>query len=173
MQFAMTDTHMTPEDVRRFALRAPALPANQDRTEVRIKDAIITLGFVYMLLMKPVAYMWFVKGSAIWKAATVASLPNWSIAAIFAGAAIATLPHLFSLLFHAEWLHCKFPRKLAGYAAGIAGVLWLYLAVNVLATRSAGLVWLYLGNCMACFIVGCNYGFSVNSQQLRERIAKL
>jgi hypothetical protein len=158
------------EHVKRLIARARSFPHDQQRTEVRIKSAIITGFFLYAWLLKPVAYMWTVKGSAIWKAATAASLPNWVIAAMFVGCAIATLPHLLTLCFKPDWLHCKLPRKMAGFAAGLAAVLWLYLAVNVLSTRSAGLVWMYLGNVGACLLVGYDYGFSVNSQQLRERV---
>lgn len=169
---AMADNTYNPEHVKRLALRAPSLPHNQDRTEVRILSAIITGIFLYAWLLQPVVEMWVVRNSALWKAATAASMPNWLIAATFIGCVLATLPHLFTLCFKPEWLHCKLPRKLAGFAAVAAAVLWLYLAVNVLSTRSAGLVWLYLGNMLACLIVGYTYGFSVNSQQLRERIQR-
>lgn len=165
----MVEAHLSGEGLTRVVRRAPSLPMDQDRTEVRILSAIITTGFAYMLLAKPVCYMWMVKGSAIWKAASAATLPNWLIALVFVLAFVATLPHLFSLLFWPQWLHCKLPRKMAGYAAAAAGVLWLYLAVNVLSTRSSSLVFLYIGNMFACFVVGWAYGFSVNAQQLRER----
>jgi len=166
----MADPIYNPEQVKRLATRAPSLPRDQDRTEVRILSAIITGFFLFAWLIKPVVYMWTVKGSAIWKAASAASMPNWIIAALFVIAALVTLPHLFMLVFRPDLLHCKLPRKMAGYAAGGAAVLWLYLAVNVLSTRSAGLIWLYLGNMLSCLAVGYTYGFSVNSQQLRERI---
>lgn len=166
----MADAAYPPEQVKRLAARAPSLPRDQDRTEVRILSAIITGFFIFAWLVKPVVYMWAVKNSAIWKAASAASMPNWLIATLFLVAAAATLPHLFMLIFRPDLLHCKLPRKMAGYAAGLAAVLWLYLAVNVLSTRSSGLVWLYLGNMLSCLTVGYTYGFSVNSQQLRERI---
>lgn len=168
---AMADNSYNPEQVKRLALRAPSLPSDQDRTEVRILSAIVTTLYVYTFLLKPVYYMWAVKGSAIWKAASAASAPNWFIAAIFAVCIIVTLPHLFTLCFKPEWLHCKLPRKMAGFAAGFAALLWLYLAANVLSTRSSGLVFLYFGNMISCLVVGYTYGFSVNSQQLRERIS--
>lgn len=167
---AMLEANYSTEHVKRLIERARSFPLDQNRTEVRILSAIITGFFLYAWLLKPVVYMWAVRGSAIWKAATAATLPNWTIATIFIGCAVATLPHLFTLCFKPDWLHCKLPRKMAGFAAGIAAVLWLYLAVNVLSTRSAGLVWLYLGNVASCLIVGYTYGFSVNSQQLRERV---
>jgi hypothetical protein len=145
-----------------------ALPHNQDRAEVRLLSLIVTGTFFYNLL-EPAWYIASLNTGAMHKIANMSGYLWWVVGA-FVLAGVMTLPHLLSLALFPQWLACRFPRKMATYAALIAAFLWGFLATLAMPVDIKGLVLLYWLNSLGSLVVGGVYGFSLNSQQLREKV---
>lgn len=161
---------VTPAELRQMARRAPSVPRDQDRAEVRIMAVFITAGFTYGMVKA--AYWIMLATGTLHRVASVSSLPNWVLASAFLGCGVATLPHLLSLIFTPHLLHHPWPRRMAAHAAFVAGVIWLHLSVVALKLDFEATPWIWLGNTIGCLIVSGIYGFSVNAQQIRDRDAK-
>lgn len=163
-------TVFNDREVKRLIALAPALPLNPDRTEVRIMAAVITLGFVAHSL-KSAYYLLMVGVGPLARVVRDSPIPTGCIAALFVLAALATLPHVVSLTFMPRTLACKFPRRAAAYSALGIAVAWLYLANRAYPMHLGGVWAVYLCNMLGCVVVSMTYGFSVNAQQLRERLS--
>jgi len=158
----------TVDDLRRYVARAPSLPVDQDRAEVRIQAAFITAVFL-LLLIEPVFYIFTVPDAPISKVAGLAP-SRWCVIASFGGAFLATLPHMWTLLFRPDLLSEQRYRTWAALSAFAAGAVWIYLA-NLAHPLDVG--WLegaYAIRCMVCLCIGGIYAFSVNAQQMREAV---
>lgn len=163
-------TVFNERETRRLIATAPALPMNTDRTEVRIMAAIITGGFM-LHAFKSAYYILAVSVGPLARVLRDSPIPSGCIAALFILAGLATLPHLVSLVALPRTLACKLPRKAASIAALGGAVLWVYLANRAMPMRLGGVWAIYLVNMAACTFVAMTYGFSVNAQQLRERLS--
>lgn len=155
-------------DIRRYIAGAPALPDNQDRTEVRIQALFITSAFM-LLLIEPIFYILLVPGSSIAKVSLMASSP-WIVIGPYAAAMILTAPHLADLIFRPDRLRIKWPRRCAAVATLLAALAWLLLANLAMPLDTGPLEWAYAIRTTVCVCIGLIYGFSVNAQQMRERL---
>lgn len=161
---------MNSLNLRHMLQRAPAKPHDQDRTEVRLLAWFVTGGFIWTCL-KSAYYLALVPSAALAKVGRVATVPEWLISGIFIVAAIMAIPHFASLTCLPNKLHCQLPRQLAAVAAFACAGTWFVL--SAIAFDKLSLAWspfIYLGNSIGSLAIACIYGFSVNAQQLRERI---
>lgn len=163
-------TTFSASEIRRMAAVAPALPLNQDRAEVRIMAAIITGAFLFGQLA-PLLFMFGVPGSMLHLLAGTGPIPRYCTAAAFALLGLLALPHFIAVVFLPHTLDHKLPRRMAAGAAFGAAVLWLYFTQVAWNFGGLGIIpGLYLLNIVGCVVVAGTFGFSVNAQQLRERI---
>ena len=155
-------------DLRGYIARSTTLPADQNRTEVRLYATLITVGFALSLL-EPIFYLFAVPEAMIVRVSSLA--PSiWCVAAAFGLCLLATLPHLFILLFMPTSLWERWPRRFAAYATFGSAVCWVYLA-NLAYPMDVGyLEWAYALRAVGSIIVGLTFGFSVNAQQGREQL---
>lgn len=163
-------TVFNERETKRLIALAPALPLNPDRTEVRVMAAIITGGFA-LHAFKTAFYVLMVHVGPLARVLRDSPIPAPCVAFLFILAGLATLPHLVSLVALPNTLACKLPRKAASFAALAGAVLWMYLANRAMPMRLGGVWAIYLMNMAACALVAVTYGFSVNAQQLRERLS--
>lgn len=155
-------TIFTASEVRAYAR---SLPTDQNRAEVRIMAAVITLFFVGGC-MQPV---FLIMTRAHTPVVTLASLSGapYLFAFLFLVAAVLTVPHLWALALHPERLGDKRPRKMATAGAALGSLLWLYLANLSVPLDMAS--WVYFAKAFAsALLVGGVYAFSLNSQQVRQ-----
>ena len=145
-----------------------ALPHDQDQVEVRLLSLIVTGTFFYNLL-EPAWYIYYLQTGAMHKIATMSGELMWIVGTFILAAAL-TLPHLISLLIIPKWMGYRFPRKMATYAALMAAFVWGFLATLAVPVDIQGLEWFYWLNSAGSLVVGGVYGFSLNSQQLREKV---
>ena len=158
--------HPVIADVRSWIERTASLPANQDRAEVRILATLVTAGFL-ISLAEPLVYLFLVPASLVSKVAALA--PSiYCVAAAFLLCFLATVPHLFALMFQPSKLHVAWPRKAAAGGAVGAAIVWLYLATLALPLDVGAVEWAYLTRTVGSLLVGGTYGVSLNAQQLRE-----
>ena len=152
-------------DFRAFLRRATSIPTDQNRVEVRLLAAILTVGFA-ISLFEPIFYLFTVPMSMIFEVASLA--PSvWCVAAAFGICLVAVMPHMYCLLFKPESLGKKWPRKWAAHAAIGAAVSWIYLATQAY-PMDVGLLWFaYALRAGGSMVVGIAYGYSVNAQQGR------
>lgn len=142
------------------------LPLNQDRTEVRILSAVLT-GFFICHLMEPALYAATVDESILARVVDLSGYPP-AVLFVFFACAAAVVPHFVSLLCMPRFLNCRLPRVLACYGALVAALLWFYLANLALPLDAGPLSYIYAGRALMNLFVGAVFGFSLNSQQLRE-----
>lgn len=155
----------TAHDIRRWIERSEALPRSQDKAEVRVLATLVTAGFL-MSLAEPLVYLFLVPGAVVSKVAALA--PSlYCVAAAFVLCFVATLPHLFALLFRPKKLYVTWPRQWAAGGAVGAAVVWLYLAALALPMDVGAVEWAYLTRTIGSLLVGGTYGVSLNAQQLR------
>jgi hypothetical protein len=163
-------TTFSPSEIRRMAAKAPALPHDQNRAEVRIMAALITGAFLFGQLV-PLLYVLGVPGSVLHQLAGAGYVPPYCVAAAFVLVALAALPHFIAVVFRPDTLEHKLPRRMAALSAFGAATIWLYLAQLALSLGCFGVIpALYVLNIVGCVTVAGLFGFSVNAQQLRERI---
>lgn len=153
-------------DLRAYVAQASSVPANQNKTEVRIYAALTTVGFM-LLLVEPIFYLYKVPGSIVSQVSSLA--PSvWCIVACFGICLGMTIPHLFALLFRPDQLWRKWPRRFAAYAALGAAVTWIYLANLAMPLDAGAVEWAYAIRALGSMVIGLTYAFSVNAQQGRD-----
>lgn len=158
---------LTRAELRHWLATAPALPVDQDHTEVRLYALGLQCLASYWLFLSPLLQLLYVPGSILSRVAAL-TLP-YSVTVWFALAFVAMLPHIITLVFLPHKLGHELPRKMAGYAAFGAAVLWGRLGTLAIPLDAGLLPWLYWVNAGACVMVALLCGFSVNAQQLREQ----
>ncbi|SFF05117.1 hypothetical protein [Paracidovorax wautersii] len=138
----------------------------QDRIEVRMLAALLTLAFV-ISLAEPVFYLLAVPQSVIAEVAGVA--PSvWCVIAAFGLCLLATLPHLVWLVLRPARLGDRWPRAWAAGGALGAAATWIYLANLSLPLDLGGVEWAYGMRAIGSLVMGLTYGISLNAQQIRE-----
>lgn len=157
----------TINEARDYARRAFSLPSDQNRTEVRIYAAMLTVGLALMLC-EPIFYLLAVPDSLISTVAKLVQPSHWIVAAVYGFALAAVLPHLFVLCAMPTRLALRWPRQFAGWAAFAAGCMWIYLAYKAI-PLDYGLLWAaYIVRALCSVSLAFAFGFSVNAQDLRD-----
>lgn len=155
----------TVDDLRKFGVQA--LPVNQDRTEVRIKEWIIVLIFL-LLTAEPIIYISRVNESLTW---LVAGDPpgKYFYLASFLATFVGMLPHFITVSFLPQYMHVERLRVMAAVSAFASGATWLALATAAHKINLSWEVeWLYAIRSLVCIGFAFNFGYSVNAQQVRE-----
>lgn len=151
-----------------YIAQAPALPADKDRSEVRVYATIITAG-VFLSFVMTAIYLQWLSPSLLH---TVAMLGGYSLAYTLAFVLLAgcVAPHLYDLLFRPERLRDKMPRKIAARSMVLAAVLWGLLG-NAARPLDVGILLpiTYWVTAWAYLLVGGAYGYSLNAQLGEER----
>ena len=154
------------EDLRKYAANAPSFPVNQDRNEVRLYAAFVTV-IALLLLAEPIFYISSVEESMVAKVAHVA--PSvWCVLGAFGVSGILTLPHLFTLIFRPDLLAHRRFRVWATMGALLSSVTWMWMANLAVPMDVDGVEWPYGIRALVSLTIALIYGFSVNAQQLRE-----
>lgn len=153
-------------DLRAYIRHAASLPEDQNKAEVRLYAALITVGFA-LSLIEPIFYLYAVPQAMVFRVASLAP-SAWCVAASFGLCLVAMVPHMMSLLFCPETLHKRWPRRFAAYATFGSAVTWLYLANLALPMDAGRLEWAYALRAIGSIVVGVTYGYSLNAQQGRE-----
>lgn len=143
------------------------MPADQDRAEVRIYAAAMTVFFMFGCL-SPAFFIFLVPASDVAITTRVTTIPSVMIAISFLASAIMALPHLVSLVGLPQHLRRREPRLWAIWGAAIAGLTWLYLGVTVEPLDFGDAPWAYWCKAIGCLLVAGVYAYSLNSQLLRE-----
>lgn len=157
----------TLEEARAYARRAPSLPANADRSEVRVYATLITTGLA-LLLCEPIFYLLTVPDALLSRVAQLASPGAWIVVAVYGIALLGVLPHLVSLCFAPRTLSWRWPRCVAGVSAWLAGFMWVYLAWKSY-PLDYGLLWVaYAIRGVGSVSIAIAFGVSLNAQGLRE-----
>lgn len=143
------------------------LPADQDRAEVRIYAAAMTVFFMFGCL-SPAFFIFLVPHSDVAVTTRVTSLPSYMIATSFLISGLMALPHLVSLIWLPQYLRRREPRLAAIYGAILAGMSWLYLGVTAEPLDFGDAPWAYWAKAIGCALVAMIYAYSLNNQQLRE-----
>lgn len=155
-------TILNPSEIR---AKARSLPKDQNRFEVRLAVAIITLFFIGGCGQAAVLIALRARTPLVSVACATQAPTLFALLFFLAGA--ATVPHLWALVFQPERLADKGPRKLATAGTALASVLWLYLGNIAIPMDVAQ--WVYFAKAFACILlVGGVYAFSLNSQQVRQ-----
>lgn len=156
-------------DLRRYAAFSPSLPANQDKSEVRIYAALLTAVAGYFLALEPVFVLLTVPQSPMFRIASTA--PSvWCVVTAYLVCCLGLIPHLISLVFTPKSLSKRWPRSLAAKSSFGAAVTWLYMANLSLPLDYGSIEWAYGLRALGSVMLGFSYGFSVNAQQGRELI---
>lgn len=157
----------TLDQARAYAQRAPSLPANQDRSEVRVYATLITIGLA-LLLCEPIFYLLTVPDALISRVSQLAYPGPWVVAMVYGVALLGVVPHLGALCFAPRTLGAKWPRRAAGAAAWLAGFMWVYLAWKAY-PLDYGLLWVaYAIRGIGSVSIAVAFGVSLNAQGLRE-----
>lgn len=158
---------LRPSQLARYIAEAPAVPADKDRSEVRVYATIITAGVFGTFLMTAL-HIWALGPSLLRRVCDMTGHAGL-IALAFVALALAVVPHLFDLIARPANLREKLPRKIAARAMVFAGVLWGMLAtvarpldVGVMLPLS------YWATAAAYLLVGGAYGYSLNAQLANE-----
>lgn len=158
---------LRPHQIARYIAQAPAVPDDQDRSEVRVYATIITGGVFGSFVMTAI-YIWFLAPSLLRTVADLTGYPG-TVALCFVVLAACVAPHLLDLMVRPARLREKMPRKIAARSMVFAGVLWGMLAtvarpldVGILLPLS------YWATAAAYLLVGGAYGYSLNAQLASE-----
>jgi hypothetical protein len=159
---------------------------HQIRVENRVLNALLTGAFVFYLT-EPVIYLFFVKGSPIWRVARL-SYVTWGIGACFVLCLLALLPYMWLLLTSGTWLDrrlqehlgwrsipldAQWPRLWATRAAVGAAVIWMVLAALAVPMDYVGLQWAFAARAFGALCMGGVYGVSLNAQHLRDQLHEI
>ena len=159
-----------PMTLSAYIAQAPALPADKDRSEVRVYATIVTgcacgsfvLTAIYAALLP----------SLLHRVASVTGAPN-VVAIAFVLLALGIAPHLSDLMVRPTRLRLKWPRKMAAGSMFGAGILWGLLATAARPLEAGA--WLpltYWATAAAYLLVGGAYGYSLNAQLASEHDEK-
>lgn len=143
------------------------LPKDQDRAEVRIYAAAVTIIFI-MSCLSPALFILLDPASDVAKTTRVTALPGPAIAMAFLAAGFMALPHAATLVGLPHYLQKRWPRLCAIWGAIIAGFTWLYLGVTVEPLDFGDPPWAYWIKSIGCALVAMIYAYSLNNQTLRE-----
>jgi hypothetical protein len=160
---------MTPlvHDIRDYIAHAASLPSDQNKAEVRIYAALLTIAFISFLMGEPLIYLLSVPDAMIIRVASLAP-SQWSIVAAFAICLFVTIPHLCSLLFAPGSLSSRWPRRFATYGGIGCAVTWIYLGNLAIPLDTGSLeIGYFLRSAFSLLMAGA-YAFSMNAQQGRE-----
>ncbi|MDO9357855.1 MAG: hypothetical protein Q7T70_02535 [Polaromonas sp.] len=157
----------TLDEAREYARRAFSLPADQDRTEVRIYATMLTVGLALMLC-EPIFCLLTVPDSLISTVSRLVQPSHWIVAGVFGLALAAVLPHLFMLCVMPGHLSARWPRQCAGWAAFVAGCMWIFLALKAAPLDYGGLWAAFVVRALCSVSLAFAFGFSVNAQDLRD-----
>lgn len=154
-----------------YIAHAPAIPADKDRSEVRVYATIITAGvfgsFVFTAL--------FILSGEPNPLRLVAMMRHQQglFGAAFALLACGVAPHLFDLLFRPHKLRAKHPRKMASASMVAAGMLWGMLATVARPLDLGFIPVIFWATAFAYLLVGGAYGYSLNAQLASEENEKV
>ncbi|SIQ99536.1 hypothetical protein [Pseudacidovorax sp. RU35E] len=161
--------HLTPEVLRGLSAAAVPTPEQQDRLEVRLLTAFVTLSFINDLA-GPITYIFRLAPSMLHKVAALEhGLPGaHAIGFAFIVSLLLIVPHAVALAFFPGSLAIRWPRKLATLAAVISAFTWGYLGVLSLPLQTSGaLFWLYERQGIESVGLAFIYAISLNAQLLR------
>ena len=151
--------------------QAPAVPADKDRSEVRVYAAIVT-GCVFVSFLMTAIYASALMPTLLHRVVSITTFP--AIAPLsFMLLSMGVAPHLSDLMVRPWRLRLKWPRKIAAGSMFVAGILW-----GLLATAARPLdvgAWLpltYWATAAAYLLVGGAYGYSLNAQLASEHDEK-
>ncbi|NDZ11477.1 hypothetical protein C7T35_01470 [Variovorax sp. WS11] len=159
------------ELVETLAVAKIPSPIEQDRIEVRMLTLMLT-GFFMGNLLQGTIYILAIETSTLHRVAAMTHA-SWLVAVLFASAALATLPHVVSLLFLPRLLAHRLPRKMACFAAMGTAVLWFYLSALARPLDAGPLTLLYICSGLGALVIAGIFGMSLNAQQLRNLAEKL
>ena len=159
---------MQVDELRRYIAAAPSLPIDQDRAEVRIQAAFITMVFL-LLLVEPIFYLYAVPDALISRVSALAP-SKWCVVGAFGLALLGALPHLWTLLWRPDLLQVQRYRVWAALSALLASIDWIVLANLAVPLDVGGLEWAYCIRALVTLCIAGIYGFSVNAQQMREHL---
>lgn len=165
---------MTPfiSDLRSYAAKAPSLPADQNRVEVRMYASVTALLLV-LLMIEPTVYLAAVPDAIYARTMRVSRVSFDALVCIHIFLALTAIPYLLNLLFLPTKLRTIWPRSFACVAAFAAACMWLY-AATLSYPLDYGLVWVaYLVRSLVLGGIAFILGWSVNAQHLREAAASV
>lgn len=136
------------------------------RFEVRLYSTWIAGAFLNDVL-DPVIYIARVPMSTLHKVVGMTGASAFVIA-VFLLAALATLPHLWTLVVRPQSLGSTWPRRWACAAASAVSLVWFYLAVIAHPLDAGPLALLYGRECVGSLALAFLYAVSLNAQQLRQ-----
>jgi hypothetical protein len=171
MNLTIQDAGHRDELVETLAVAKIPSPIEQDRIEVRILTLVLTAFFMGHLL-QAVIYILAIDTSTLHRVAAMTHA-SWLVMVLFGAAALATLPHIVSLMFLPRLLAHRLPRKMACFAAMGTAVLWFYLAALARPLDAGPLTLIYICSGLGALVVAGIFGVSLNSQQLRNLAEKL
>ncbi len=157
--------HLTVDLERGVRAAEVPTPQQQDRLEVRLLAAYVTLEFLNSLV-GPIVYILQLSPSLIYQVAARSGHTD-VIAGLFIAAAVLVLPHAVSLVFIPRTLEVRWPRKFATFAVCMVTLMWAYLAVLTLQLDVGPLFWLYVREVVANGGLAFIYAVSLNAQLLR------
>ena len=151
---------LSPSQIR----QAAHLPADQNRTEVRLYAGAFTIIFMALLTFPSISLLTGVD-APISRVAALTHYPH-VIGWLFVLAALGGIPHLLYLIF-LPGLNCQWPRQLATGATSLASLTWCYLANLSEPLDMPTVTLIYWIEAFLCGGVGFLYGYSLNAQQIR------
>ncbi|WP_390342383.1 hypothetical protein ACFJIS_19055 [Variovorax boronicumulans] len=142
-------------------------PPEQDRMEVRVYAAYVTLAFMNDLI-GPITYVFKLEPTMLFKVASL-SPSNYFVGALFLAALVLMVPHCLHLIFMPNRLSIRWPRRLATVAGVISCLTWFYLA-QLARPLDIGpsLQWLYGRQALESLGVSALFAISLNAQLLRR-----
>lgn len=143
------------------------LPQDQDRAEVRIYAAALTVVFILSCL-SPAFFILLDPGSDVAKTTRVSQVPGFAIAIAFFASGLAAVPHCITLVGLPSYLRRREPRLCAIWGACLAGFAWLYLGVTVEPLDFGDPPWAYWLKSIGCALIAGVYAYSLNNQLIRE-----
>lgn len=159
-----------PMTLSAYIAQAPALPADKDRSEVRVYATIVT-GCVFVSFVMTAVHAALLP-SLLHRVAALTPFPN-TVAFAFVLLAFGITPHLSDLMVRPGRLRLKWPRKIAAGSMFVAGILWGMLATAARPLEAGA--WLpltYWATAAAYLLVGGAYGYSLNAQLASEHDEK-
>lgn len=156
-------------DLARYIKQAPAIPADKDRSEVRVYATLLT-GAAFWSLVSTAFYIWSVADTPLHKVTSLTGHTGLCVG-VFVVLALMLLPHLVSLLALPQYLGYQLPRKMVAGAMVGAGFFWGYLATLAHPLDLGLLPLTYWLSCAGYMLVGGAFGYSLNAQQAIEQLA--
>lgn len=157
-------------DFKDYAARAPSLPIDQNRAEVRMYASVTALLLV-LLMIEPTVYLAAVPDAIYTRTMRVSRLSFEVLVGMHIALATTAIPYLANLLFMPDKLRTLWPRTFACVAAFFAACVWLY-AATMAYPLDYGMVWVaYLVRSLVLGGIAFILGWSVNAQHLREAAA--